>query len=676
MRTSLRTNVSRIALLFLMLQGVASAQGNISWAELWRNNTPPASNPTHPNAWMTPSNSFTSIAYDKWRDVLYVVNPGFITVGQTVVPMPRIYAWDANTGLPAMNIGRSAAATAAGLGGELPVPIDTISPLGTTTNRGFSQNMFSLYKIDLDDEGRIYACNLVAPLWGICVLLPSGPCDPVYLSQGPFRVWRWDNPTATPVLAYATLNTNGTAIGGLGNSEQTFSRWGDAFDVIGKRAWYYPVNDAPYLVDSVRIYVSGGSFPAQQGGNGEVNVILPDTRPPAQRPDRDVAGGGKLDMRLAVRLVNSFNGLAGHGVAATGGGLTHDVWMDSNTGLTTVAPHVQHPTNPWPQTYNQPAIANRSLSAILTGPSGPIKYFETTQYNRKFLAVADGFPSGGADTTIPNNNTTARVLDISQPGGSFIQFNPTPKLGDKTLGNVGAPDNYIADIDYQLRYYSEQEDPDAPGTHIILFVLMSNNGIAAYRSRGVPVEFTSFAARINGEQVYLTWDVALEANNHGFEMQRSFNGGENWEVFGFVAGRGTTTQPMKYSYTDHLSSTHRSVGIVKYRIRQIDHDGADWLSPILDVYIDAAPTSITLYRNYPNPFNPSTTIGYQLGEAGHVLLTVFNALGERVAVLVDEHMPSGAHQVILNSEHLPSGTYIYQIQSAGATSRKKMTLIR
>ncbi|MDX9760053.1 MAG: T9SS type A sorting domain-containing protein [Bacteroidota bacterium] len=681
MRKNLLTTGCLLAVLLAMLPAQMNAQGNIDWEELWRNMPPPPTNPNHPNAWMIPSKSFTGLAYDKWRDVVYVVNPNTTVSGSIFWQTPRIYAWKASNGQPAMDVGRSADGVARGLGGELPVPIDTITP--TTTNRGYSQNTYCLYKIDLDDEGRIFACNLVVPIWGVCILLQNGQCDPVYLGQGPFRVWRWDTPTSTPVLGYATLNGAGTGVGNIQSSEQTYTRWGDAFDVVGQRRMFYPENnDPPYMVDSVRIYASGGSWPTQPEWNREVNVILQDLRPLAQRPNRDVTGGGKLDYRLAVRLSNSISGLASHGVAATPLDATatlafSDVWMDSNPRLTTAASEIQNLNAPWPQTYSQNDTGNRSLSTSITGASGTLKYFELPQYGRKFLVLADGLPTGGIDPTIPNNNTTARVVDVTTAGADFQVWGTTPPLGNKTLNNNSAEQNYISDVDYKLQYYTPQEDPDAPGLHVILYVLMSNNGIAAFRSRqAIPVELSTLSAVINGADVDLTWNVTMETNNYGFEIERSFNGGSSWEKIGFVPGRGTTTEPMIYSYKDAVTETHQNVGNVKYRLRQVDTDGSSTYSPIVDTYFDVVPTAVTLYQNYPNPFNPTTTISYQLAQPGHVTLRVFNSLGEQVGMLVDGFKDAGAHQVTMNADNLPSGTYIYQINVDGQVTQKKMTVMK
>jgi hypothetical protein len=678
MKTRIAPILWQVALLLVICSMTASAQALPDWELLWTTVPDSGMNPPIHTSWMQPARSYTGIAYDKWRDVLYVVNPAPAQPG--VSAQPRIHIWDAMTGLPALNTGRSAHPTSIGNGGELPVPLDTIVP-GGGAQRGFDRNRFSLFKIDLDDEGRIYACNLVAPLWGVCVPQPGASCDSSYVNQGPFRIWRWDSPTSTPVLAYATLNNVASAVGSMTSSEQSYTRWGDAFDVIGARSTFYPTNgDPPYEVDSVRVYVSGGSWPSMPEWNREVNVILADTRPPAQRPDRDTPGGGKLDLRLAVKLSNAGTALASHGVAATGTSLTHDIWMDSNIRNTFIASHVQHPTDPWPQTYIQPALANYYLPALLTGSSGPISYFEFR--TNKFLVVAGGLPTGGPDSTIPNANTTARLLYYQHPwliNASTVR-RETPQVGNRILDNLGGQDNYIADVDFRLRYYSPAEDPDQPGTHLILYVLMSNNGIAAYKNRlpigPIPVELTSFRAWRAEDAVELRWDVAMEQNNHGFEVQRSFDGGKQWQVIGFVPGRGTTSAPTQYRYADTITPTHLSIGSVVYRLRQIDNDGSEWLSPLARVFMHAAPNAVILHQNYPNPFNPSTTIEFQLAEPGPVKLRVFNALGEEAALLLDEHKTAGSHRVVMNAGYLPAGVYLGILTAGGSRAQIKMTLVK
>lgn len=86
----------------------------------------------------------------------------------------------------------------------------------------------------------------------------------------------------------------------------------------------------------------------------------------------------------------------------------------------------------------------------------------------------------------------------------------------------------------------------------------------------------------------------------------------------------------------------------------------------------------TQYRidNYPNPFNPSTTINYQLPENGFVTIKVFDILGKEVETLVNENKSAGYYKVNFDGGNLTSGVYIYSIQVNGITQSKKMLLAK
>jgi hypothetical protein len=77
------------------------------------------------------------------------------------------------------------------------------------------------------------------------------------------------------------------------------------------------------------------------------------------------------------------------------------------------------------------------------------------------------------------------------------------------------------------------------------------------------------------------------------------------------------------------------------------------------------PTSYALDQNYPNPFNPSTTINYQIPNAGHVTLKVYDMLGREVTTLVDGMKDIGSYSVTFSGEKLASGIYIVRIVAQG-----------
>ena len=90
----------------------------------------------------------------------------------------------------------------------------------------------------------------------------------------------------------------------------------------------------------------------------------------------------------------------------------------------------------------------------------------------------------------------------------------------------------------------------------------------------------------------------------------------------------------------------------------------------------AVPEALRLDPNYPNPFNPATTIRYALAEAGPVRLGVFDVLGRRVATLAEGFQPPGTHEVIFDARHLPSGPYFYRLQAADRIETRRMLLVK
>jgi 5-hydroxyisourate hydrolase-like protein (transthyretin family) len=81
-------------------------------------------------------------------------------------------------------------------------------------------------------------------------------------------------------------------------------------------------------------------------------------------------------------------------------------------------------------------------------------------------------------------------------------------------------------------------------------------------------------------------------------------------------------------------------------------------------------------NNFPNPFNPSTTIRYQIPQDGIVTLKIYDILGNEVTTLLNEEKAKGRYEVNFNASQLASGVYIYKIQAGDFVSSKKMILLK
>ena len=88
------------------------------------------------------------------------------------------------------------------------------------------------------------------------------------------------------------------------------------------------------------------------------------------------------------------------------------------------------------------------------------------------------------------------------------------------------------------------------------------------------------------------------------------------------------------------------------------------------------PTSFTLRQNFPNPFNPSTTIEFGLDQAESVRLSIYDLAGREVAVLVEGQHPSGAYRVTFDASGLASGVYLYRLRTSAHTTSKTMLLLK
>ncbi len=106
-----------------------------------------------------------------------------------------------------------------------------------------------------------------------------------------------------------------------------------------------------------------------------------------------------------------------------------------------------------------------------------------------------------------------------------------------------------------------------------------------------------------------------------------------------------------------------------------DEDSLD--SPVyVEKYESLIPVEYALHQNFPNPFNPSTTIEFSLPAPGFVTLSIFNVLGEKVATLVSEELTAGSYKYKWDATEVTSGIYFYRIQAGSFVETKKMTLLK
>ena len=181
---------------------------------------------------------------------------------------------------------------------------------------------------------------------------------------------------------------------------------------------------------------------------------------------------------------------------------------------------------------------------------------------------------------------------------------------------------------------------------------------------GAPVVTPSDAA------VSLAWSTASETENQRFDILR------NGEIAGRVEGAGSSPTRHNYTWTDR--------GLVNgttytYTLRAVALDGSSSDLATVSAVPSFGATSVTEYalrQNFPNPFNPTTSIAVDLVDAGNVSLKVYNLMGQEVANLVSSPMNAGRHIVTFNASDLSSGIYLCRLSVNGFVAEKKMLLMK
>jgi hypothetical protein len=225
---------------------------------------------------------------------------------------------------------------------------------------------------------------------------------------------------------------------------------------------------------------------------------------------------------------------------------------------------------------------------------------------------------------------------------------------------------------------------DIDGNYSDEFVAGTRDGRIICFSGGlnaaVPVELTAFTAARDGNCISLNWETATEENNKCFEVQRRVTtDGAGWTTIATVAGNGTTTEKHTYSFTDRSAP---SSGDIAYRLKQVDYDGTAEYSREIILAADNAPIAFALYQNFPNPFNPVTSIRYQVpggkpaNEQSLVTLKVYDITGREAATLVNEAQAPGEYEVKFDVSRLSSGVYFYTLRAGGFLATKKLVLMR
>ncbi len=216
--------------------------------------------------------------------------------------------------------------------------------------------------------------------------------------------------------------------------------------------------------------------------------------------------------------------------------------------------------------------------------------------------------------------------------------------------------------------------------------------LIAELSRGrVPISWEVVPCDVTGPIEYHfkegsnQWWTAVQIRNHRYAVAglEVLDGGVYTPVPRlrynyFVETAGLGPGPYSFRVTDVNGAVLADSGIPHMENASVPGSGQFPLCP--DTPTDVAggnpPAGYSLSQNFPNPWNPTTVVRFELPRGVPVLLTVYNGLGQEVARPVDGYRHAGPHEVVLDGEGLPAGVYYYRIVAGGFRDTKRLVLMK
>jgi len=182
--------------------------------------------------------------------------------------------------------------------------------------------------------------------------------------------------------------------------------------------------------------------------------------------------------------------------------------------------------------------------------------------------------------------------------------------------------------------------------------------------------------------VVLRWGVVSQTGNLGWQVMRSVDNVSFEPIGELVAGDGTTDAYRVYEYVDKEAP---AVGVLYYCLEQVDIGGGVNRSQVIEVARSngmGVPVAMSLLQNFPNPFNPETTIAFEMDREAVVTLRVLDLAGQEVRTLISgSRYGAGRYESVWDGRtdagvRVASGVYFYELKAEGFSSLKKMTLVQ
>ncbi len=294
-------------------------------------------------------------------------------------------------------------------------------------------------------------------------------------------------------------------------------------------------------------------------------------------------------------------------------------------------------------------IDNTTLSAISS-----IRYWT--------IEGSGGTPANLQVTLSWNNNDGIEVpsaLDVAQFDGTKWISIGGDGTGDATGGTI-------------------QSDVFTTSGNYFTFGDDASNG----QDNSLPVTLSLFKAEVSDGHVILSWITESEIENLGFNIYRRTQANNNWDKINptLIPGAGNSSMAHEYQFVDQNVIAGETYS---YRLESVNFNGSTetFAQKIQTVEIPV-PTEFAVFPNYPNPFNPETTLKFQIPDQERISILIYDLKGNLVKRLLNNALlQPGEHQVKWDATNdaqatVSSGTYVYRLISKKHTKIGKMVFIK
>ncbi len=330
------------------------------------------------------------------------------------------------------------------------------------------------------------------------------------------------------------------------------------------------------------------------------------------------------------------------------------------------------------------------LDLVVTNgwPSASFNFFYLNNGNRTFTRVLNdtlvktaGYHVGSAWGDIDNDGDLDLFIATAYgPSASknLLYKNMLRENGSLSFQRIGTG-AIVNDLGYSYGCAWGDYDRDGDLDMFVAKTLNENENNALYRNDNS-----------NGNHWFVVRCVGVSSNKSGIgakiRIKATIGGQATWqlrEVDGqsgycgqnldqhFGLGDATIIDSMKIEWPNGTVDTYTNIAVDRISTAR---EGAGLTG--IDEKQGSIPTDFKLLQNFPNPFNPSTKIGFRLQASGFTTLRVYNPLGQEVRTLVNNWMSPGEHEVSFDASELSSGVYYYSLQANALHESRKMLLLR